>query len=74
MSDQERISPYDIITISTREVMRIKKNINFGDNSLIQYYKNCIVDSLENYKFDLGVKGLTAFGQYHKLRLYEVRW
>ena len=28
MSDQDRISPDDIITISSRQVMRIKKNIN----------------------------------------------
>ena len=30
MSDQDRISPYSINTISTRQVMRIKKNINLG--------------------------------------------
>ena len=30
MSDQDRISPYNIYTISTKEVMRIKKNINLG--------------------------------------------
>ena len=30
MSDQDRISPYNINTISTRWVMRIKKNINLG--------------------------------------------
>ena len=28
MSDQERISPHNINTISSRQVMRIKKNIN----------------------------------------------
>ena len=28
MSDQDRISPYNINTISRRQVMRIKKNIN----------------------------------------------
>ena len=28
MNDQDRISPYNINTISTREVMRIKENIN----------------------------------------------
>ena len=28
MSDQDRISPYNVITISSRQVMRIKKNIN----------------------------------------------
>ena len=30
VSDQDRISPYNINTISTREVMRIQKNINLG--------------------------------------------
>ena len=30
MSDQERISPHYIYTISCRQVMRIKKNINYG--------------------------------------------
>ena len=29
MSDQDRISPYNINTISSRQVMRIKKNINY---------------------------------------------
>ena len=28
MSDQDRISPYNINTISSREVMRMKKNIS----------------------------------------------
>ena len=30
ISDQGRISPYNINTISSRQVMRIKKNINEG--------------------------------------------
>ena len=30
VSDQDRISPYKVITISSRQVMRIKKNINWG--------------------------------------------
>ena len=30
MSDQDRISPYNINTTSSRQVMRIKKNINLG--------------------------------------------
>ena len=30
MSDLDRISLYNIITISTRQVMRIKKAINLG--------------------------------------------
>ena len=29
-SDQDRISPYDIITVLTRQVMRIKKYIKLG--------------------------------------------
>ena len=29
-SDQDRISPYNINTISSRKVMRIEKNINYG--------------------------------------------
>ena len=28
MSDQDKISPHDIHTISSRQVMRIKRNIN----------------------------------------------
>ena len=30
MSDQDRISPHNINTVSTEQVMRIKKNINLG--------------------------------------------
>ena len=30
MSDQDKISPYNISTISTRQVMRKKKTINLG--------------------------------------------
>ena len=37
MSDQDRLSPYNINTISTRQVMRIKKTEIFSHNSLIQY-------------------------------------
>ena len=29
-SDRDRISPYNINTISSRQVMRIEKNINHG--------------------------------------------
>ena len=45
--------------------MRIKKNINLGMISWSRTkfseltYKNCIVNSKENYKFDLGVKELS---------------
>ena len=37
MSDQDRISPYNINTISNRQVMRIKKKFQLGDYKLIQY-------------------------------------
>ena len=30
MSDQDRILPYNINTISRRQVMRIEKNIDYG--------------------------------------------
>ena len=40
MSDQDRISPYNINTISSRQVMRIKKNIN--------YLKGLLVDPISN--------------------------
>ena len=48
--------------------MRIKKNINLGIISgfntkfseLTLYCKDCMVDSQENYKFELGVKELTS--------------
>ena len=37
VGDQERISPYHIKTISTRQVIRIKKKYQLGDWLLIQY-------------------------------------
>ena len=54
MSDQDRISPHNVDTISTRQVMRIEKILN----SLNEHFKNCMVGSKENYKFDQEVKGL----------------
>ena len=36
-SDQDRISPYNINTISNRQVMRIKKKYQLEDYKLIQY-------------------------------------
>ena len=30
MSNRDRISPYNINTITSRQVMRIKKNVNLG--------------------------------------------
>ena len=37
ISDQDRISPYNINTISSRKGMRIKKNIILEDYKMIQY-------------------------------------
>ena len=37
MSDQDRISPYNINTISSRQVMRKKEKYELGDCKLIQY-------------------------------------
>ena len=54
MSYQVRISPHNVDTISTRQVMRIEKILN----SLNEHFKNCMVGTKENYKFDQGVKGL----------------
>ena len=73
MSDQVRISPSHINIISTRWVMRIKKNITLGiiawsntKFSKLQHYKNCMVDSKENGKFDLGVKGIKMLWSLQK--------
>ena len=32
MSDQDRVSPYNINTLSTRQVLRKKEKNQFGDN------------------------------------------
>ena len=37
IGDQDRISPYHIKTISTRQVIRIKKRYQLGNWLLIQY-------------------------------------
>ena len=37
MSDEARISPHDINTISSKQVMRIKKNQKIWDYQLIHY-------------------------------------
>ena len=37
VSDRERISPYNINTVSGRQVRRIKKKTQLGDYKLIQY-------------------------------------
>ena len=54
MSDQDRISPYQIDTISNRQVMR--KNVSAKGllvdpipNSQSLHYKSCIANGRENY-------------------------
>ena len=67
MNDQDRISPNNTNTMSSRQVMRIKKNMNYGiisalisslvdpfTNSPNQHHKNCLADNKENYNWDLG--------------------
>ena len=55
MSDQDRISPYDINTISSRIVMRLEKNINkeiisWLNAKLSEWnLKDCIKYSKKNY-------------------------
>ena len=59
-SDQDRISPYIISTISSRQVIRIKKNIirvllvDPIPNSPNYHHINCMADSKENYLWNLG--------------------
>ena len=49
MSDQDSISPYNNNTVSSRQVMRIKKNMNEEissdavPNSQNKHDKNCLV-------------------------------
>ena len=45
-SDQDRISPYNIDTISSRQVMRIEKNINYG----IISWSNTIFSELTSWE------------------------
>ena len=60
MSDKDKISPYSINTISSRQVIRIKKNIIRGlliktrPISPNYLHKSCMVDSKENHSRDLG--------------------
>ena len=59
MSDQDRISPYNIYTISTRQVMRRKTNINVG------------IISWSNTKFsELTLKELYSW-QWGKLQIWS---
>ena len=55
--------------------MRVKKKINLriisGSNTkFFEHYKNCMVDSTENHKFDLRVKALIRW----RRRRNEVSW
>ena len=62
MSDQDRISPLNINSESSRQVRRIKMKTQLGDYKLIQYQILQIeiisiifmADSRENYQWDLG--------------------
>ena len=75
MSDQDRISPYDINTISSRIVMRLEKNINkeiiswlnteFSELNL----KNCMKYSKKNYWWNLGSERVNLV-----LRDFTLRW
>ena len=53
MTDQDRISPYNIHTISSRQVMRITKKyqllVDLIPNSSNKNQKSCLPDSKENY-------------------------
>ena len=61
MSDQNRISPLKINTISSRQVMRIKKisvrifSVDPIPNSQNYHHENCAADSEENRS---GIRGL----------------
>ena len=66
MIDQDRISPYNINTISSRQVMRIGK-ILIGDYYLIHYqipqtnFRSTIWQTVRRIVNEiLGVKGLTV--------------
>ena len=55
MSDHNRISPYNINTVSSTQVMGIR-NTSIREvltdpiaNSLNYHHKNCMADSKENY-------------------------
>ena len=50
--------------------MRIKKISTWGKladlipNNVNKYYKNCLVECKENYKFDVGVKRFNHYCNY----------
>ena len=70
MSDQHRLSPYNINTITCRKVMRIKKMSIRGlfvdpiPNSPSKHRKNYMADIKENYLCDLEVEGLRERGSW----------
>ena len=58
--------------------MRIEKNINLGiiswsNTKFSEQYMNCMVDSKENYKFDLGVRQIDSMLPY-VCSLIDLRW
>ena len=68
-SDQDKISPYDINTISSRQVMRIRKNIweLLGDlipNSPNKNHNNGMADVRRITNRIFGVKGLRQALKY----------
>ena len=65
MNDQERIYADNIIAVSSRQEMRIKKNIGqvvLVDWSNTKFFKlpSCMADSKENYLRDLGSESENA--------------
>ena len=78
-SDQDRISPYIISTISSRQVIRIKKNIirvllvDPIPNSPNYHHINCMADSKENYLWNLGNLGVKVlwFSFYTRFTLFS---
>ena len=78
-SDQDRISPYIISTISSRQVIRIKKNIirvllvDPIPNSPNCHHINCMADSKENYLWNLGSLGVKVlwFSFYTRFTLFS---
>ena len=78
-SDQDRISPYIISTISSRQVIRIKKNIirvllvDPIPNSPNYHHINCMADSKENYLWNLGSLGVKVlwFSFYTRFTLFS---
>ena len=67
MSDQDRISPYNINTESSRQVKEWRKNTQLGNYKLIQYQilqieiKYFMPDSRENYQWDLGSQRVKTY-------------